>query len=175
VLSLRSRLLWLLLAMCLTGCSSRDATYRIVANGKIFDVGMQVSDNKRYLELDGLREILTHVGAVVDINGGDRVIAIAFTNGDDTPQDWPPAQADGAYTIVFNEHVLRTSYVDDEGRPYLPLDAFRSLCVAMKRKISDPPYDELLAICPPDGEALPDSDSVPKGHAVQLPGKGGAH
>ncbi len=171
----RAACLALLVALLLSGCQSADDnTMRVVANGRVFFVPTMTSAQDRYLEVDGLREVLTHIGATVDVNGGDRLMAIAFPAGDDTVQNWPPAPADAAYTVVFNDQVLHTSWLDDEGRPYLPLGAFRSLCVAMRRRVSPPPYDRIIAIVPPDGEALPGASTPGAAdHAVQLPGKGG--
>jgi hypothetical protein len=167
-------MLGVLAAVCLVGCTPHEATYKVVANGHIFSVNTMTNAQDTWLEMDTVREILLSMGAAVDVDGADQTMAVAFPAVDNVPTEWPEGAPDAAYTIVFNEQILRTPYLDDEGRPYLPLRAFRSLCVAMGRRVSAPPYDHLFAIAPPAGEGLPTTGESSHVPTVTLPGKKGA-
>lgn len=168
--SLRFRALlllsFMLLGLC-TGCS-HEVTFTVVANGKIMNVPVIDEEGQRYLSLDDLKNVLTQLGAEVDLHEGDRVLAIAYSATDETPQDWPASPVDGL-TVVFNNHLLKAPFIEEEGRLYLALPAFSSLCKAMHKRVSDPPYTDLMAVAPAEGEAI----KAAAAHAAATPALGG--
>jgi hypothetical protein len=146
--------------------------FKIVSLGRIHQVATVRDASDVYVEVDDLKTVLTEMGAAVDEDRSDRLLTIAYPDAEDAPTGVPSAPLESAWRIVFNTVVVSSACREDEDRVYLPLTTIRAIAVAMKKRVSDPPYTDLFVIAPAVGEDLP-VESHPVVPEIHTPLRGG--